>query len=296
MNIIQTYGLTKCYGKVRGVENLELEVKSGEIFGFLGPNGAGKTTTIRLLMDIIRPTRGRAEVFGLDVRTHSLQIRQRLGNLPGDIALYENLRGEEFLAFMSMLHHNHDGKRKKELAERLDIDLSRKINTYSKGMKQKVAIIQAMMNDPELLILDEPTSGLDPLIQHQFYDLLKEEKENGKTVFLSSHILPEVERVCDRIGILRDGLLVAVENVDDLKTRRVRKLELTLKEDVPAERLNISGTKLLYHQDKHAELEVYGHIGDFIPKLSQLPLEDIVFPEATLEDTFMKFYGEEKEE
>ena len=293
MNVIQTYGLTKYYGKVRGVENLDLEVKPGEIFGFLGPNGAGKTTTIRLLLDLIRPTRGRAEIFGLDVRTHSLEIRQRLGNLPGDVSLYENLSGEEFLVLIDKLHHNRGGKRKDELAERLDIDLSRKIRTYSKGMKQKVAIIQALMNDPELLILDEPTSGLDPLVQREFYNLLNEERERGKTVFLSSHILPEVERICDRVGILRDGLLVDVENIDDLKTKRVRKLELTLREEVPEERLKIPGTKLLYYRNQHVELEVYVHIGELIPKLAELPLEDIVFPEATLEDTFMKFYSEE---
>ena len=293
MNVIQTYGLTKYYSKVRGVENLDLEVKPGEIFGFLGPNGAGKTTTIRLLLDLIRPTQGRAEIFGLDVRTHSLEIRQRLGNLPGDVSLYENLSGEEFLALIEKLHHNRSAKRKDELAERLDIDLSRKIRTYSKGMKQKVAIIQALMNDPELLMLDEPTSGLDPLVQREFYNLLKEEKERGKTVFLSSHILPEVERVCDRVGILRDGLLVDVENIDALKTKRVRKLELTLREEVPEERLKIPGTKLLYYRKQHVELEVYVHIGELMPKLAELPLEDIVFPEASLEDTFMKLYSEE---
>jgi ABC-2 type transport system ATP-binding protein len=293
LNIIQTYGLTKYYGKVRGVEDLDLEVKTGEIFGFLGPNGAGKTTTIRLLLDLIRPTQGRAEIFGLDVRTRSLEIRQRLGNLPGDVSLYENLSGEEFLSLIDRLHHNHGGKRKDELAERLDIDLSRKIRTYSKGMKQKVAIIQTLMNDPELLMLDEPTSGLDPLVQREFYNMLKEERDRGKTVFFSSHILPEVERVCDRVGILRDGLLVDIENIEDLKTKRVRKLELTLKEEIPEERLNIPGTKLLYYEKQHVELEVYIHIGELIPKLAELPLDDIVFPEATLEDTFMKFYSEE---
>jgi len=293
LNIIQTFGLTKYYGKIRGVENLDLEIKSGEIFGFLGPNGAGKTTTIRILLDLIRPTQGRAEVFSLDVRTHSVDIRQRLGNLPGDVSLYENLSGEEFLDLINRLHHNRSGKRKNELAERLDMDLSRKIRTYSKGMKQKVAIIQAMMNDPELLILDEPTSGLDPLVQREFYNLLKEEKEQGKTVFLSSHILPEVERVCDRVGILRDGLLVDIEAIEDLKTKRVRKLELILKEEVPEDRLNIPGTKLIHYEKQRVELEVYVHVGELIPKLAELPLDDMVFPEPTLEDTFMKFYGQE---
>ena len=293
MNIIRTFGLTKYYGRVRGVENLDLEIKSGEIFGFLGPNGAGKTTTIRILLDLIRPTQGRAEVFGLDVKTHSVEIRKRLGNLPGDVSLYENLSGDEFLDLINRLHRNHSGKRKKELAERLDMDLSRKIRTYSKGMKQKVAIIQSMMNDPELLILDEPTSGLDPLVQREFYDLLNEEKEQGKTVFLSSHILPEVERVCDRVGILRDGLLVDIETIEDLKTKRVRKLELMLKEEVQEDRLNMPGTKLLRYEKKRVELEVYVPVGELIPRLAELPLEDMVFPEPTLEDTFMKFYGEE---
>jgi len=293
LNIIQTFGLTKYYGTVRGIEDLDLEVKPGEIFGFLGPNGAGKTTTIRILLDLIRPTQGRAEVFGMDVRTHSVEIRKRLGNLPGDVALYENLSGEDFLALINRLHHNHSGKRKDELARRLDIDLSRKIRTYSKGMKQKVAIIQTMMNDPELLILDEPTSGLDPLVQREFYDMLKEERERGKTVFFSSHILPEVERVCDRVGILRDGLLVDIETIEDLKTKRVRKLELILNEEVPEDRLNIPGTKLLRYEKQHAELEVYVHVGELIPRLAELPLDDMIFPEPTLEDTFMKFYSEE---
>lgn len=296
LNIIRTYGLTKYYGEVRGVENLDLEISSGEIFGFLGPNGAGKTTTIRILLDLLRPTQGRAEIFGMDVRTHSLEIRQRLGNLPGDVALYENLTGDEFLAFIGRLHHNHNGKRKAELAERLEIDLSRQIRTYSKGMKQKVAIIQALMNDPELLILDEPTSGLDPLMQREFYDLLKEEKERGKTVFLSSHILPEVERVCDRAGILRDGLLVDIENIEDLKTKRVRRMELTFKENVTEERLTIPGTRLLNYSDRRAEMEVFVHIGELIPKLAELPLDDIVLPEPDLEDTFMRFYREESPE
>jgi ABC-2 type transport system ATP-binding protein len=293
LNVIQTYGLTKYYGKVVGVENLNLEVRPGEIFGFLGPNGAGKTTTIRLLMDLLRPTKGRAEIFGLDIGTHSLEIRRRLGNLPGEVALYENLSGVEFLQLMASLHGNANSRRRDELAQRLDIDLSRKIHTYSRGMKQKVAIIQALMHDPELLVLDEPTSGLDPLIQREFYDLLNEEKQKGKTVFLSSHILPEVERVCDRVGLLRRGLLVAVENIEDLKTRRVRKIQLTLREKVPEESLRIPGTSLSHYRDCQAELTVYGHIGELVPRLADLPLEDIVFPEATLEDTFMRFYDED---
>lgn len=296
MDVIHTSELTKYYGKVRGIDNLNLKIIKGEIFGFLGPNGAGKTTTIRILVDLIRPTRGSAGIFGLDVQKHSVEIRRRIGNLPGDVALYEHLTGDEFLNLMSSLHENHSGKRKQTLAKRLDLDLSRRIKTYSKGMKQKVAIIQAMMNDPELLILDEPTSGLDPLVQREFYDLLKREQSRGKTIFFSSHILPEVERVCDRVGLLRKGVLVDVESIDNLKSKRVRKLELTLKEEVSQERLQIPGIEISRIDGKHIEILVHGHIGDLIPKLAELPLDDVVFPEATLEDTFMKFYSEGKTE
>ena len=197
---------------------------------------------------------------------------------------------------MSSLHGNHSEKWKRALAKRLDLDLSRRIKTYSKGMKQKVAIIQAMMNDPELLILDEPTSGLDPLVQREFYDLLKHEQGRGKTIFFSSHILPEVERVCDRVGLLRKGMLVDIESIDNLKSKRVRKLELTLKEDVPQERLQIPGVEISRIDGRHIEVFVHGHIGDLMPKLAVLPLEDVIFPEATLEDTFMKFYSGGKAE
>jgi ABC-2 type transport system ATP-binding protein len=296
LHIIHTSGLTKYYGKVRGIEKLDLNIVKGEIFGFLGPNGAGKTTTIRILIDLIRPTRGSARIFGLDVQKHSVEIRKRIGNLPGDVALYEHLTGDDFLNLMSSLHGNHSEKRKQTLAKRLDLDLSRRIKTYSKGMKQKVAIIQAMMNDPELLILDEPTSGLDPLVQREFYDLLKREQSRGKTIFFSSHILPEVERVCDRVGLLRDGVLVDVESIDNLKSKRVRKLELTLKEEVSQERLQIPDVEISRVDGRHIEVLVHGHIGDLIPKLAALPLEDVIFPEATLEDTFMKFYSEGKTE
>jgi ABC-2 type transport system ATP-binding protein len=295
-SIIQTSKLTKFYGKVRGIENLDLEIHSGEIFGFLGPNGAGKTTTIRILIDLIRPTRGRARIFGLDVQQHSVEIRKRIGNLPGDVALYEHLTGDEFLNLMGNLHNNHSAKRKRMLAKRLDLDLSRRIKTYSKGMKQKVAIIQALMNDPELLILDEPTSGLDPLVQREFYDLLKREQNHGKTIFFSSHILPEVERVCDRVGLLRKGVLVDVESIDNLKSKRVRKLELVLKEEMTPEGLQLPGVEITRMKGKHVEFIVHGHIGELIPRLASLPLEDVIFPEATLEDTFMKFYSEGKKQ
>ena len=292
--IIQTQGLTKYYGKIRGIQDLDLEIVKGEIFGFLGPNGAGKTTTIRLLLDLIQPTRGQAEVFGLDSHRNSLEIRRRVGYIPGDVVLYDGMTGSEYLALMGSFHKGHNGRRLKELQERLELDLSRQTRAYSKGMKQKLAIIQAFMNDPELLILDEPTLGLDPLMQHLFYDLLLNEKKRGKTVFLSSHIIPEVERVCDRVGIVRNGHLAAVEQVADLKLKKVRRMELHLSRELPPEEIRLEGVEILGIKGKQIELRVSGNIPRLLEQLCQLPIEDMAFPEASLEDTFMEFYGEEQ--
>ncbi len=294
MAIIKTSGLTKYYGKICGIKSLDLEVDKGEIFGFLGPNGAGKTTTIRLLLDLIRPTRGQAEVFGLDTHRNSLEIRQCLGYVPGDVVLYDGMTGGEFLALMGSFHQGHDGRRLKELQERLELDLSRQTRAYSKGMKQKLAIIQAFMNDPKLLILDEPTLGLDPLMQRQFYDLLLEEKSRGKTIFLSSHILPEVERVCDRVGIVRGGHLVDIELVADLKRKKIRRMHLIFSREMAQDELKLKGVDIISIKGKQVELKVHGEIPSLLKQLCQLPIEDMSFPEASLEDTFMEFYEEEQ--
>lgn len=290
--VIATEKLTKFYGKSRGVVELDLEVNAGEIFGFLGPNGSGKTSTIRLLLDLIHPTSGRAEVFGLDSRRHSLEIRSRLGYIPGDVVLYDGMTGSEFLRLMGSFHKANDGHRLKELQERLELDISRQTRTYSKGMKQKLAIIQAFMNDPELLVLDEPTLGLDPLMQREFYDLLLSEKARGKTIFLSSHILPEIERVCDRVGMVRDGRLVSVERVSELKHKKVRRMELFLNRELSPKELKLDGVEILSIKGRHIELKVSGNIRKLLKQLSELPIEDMAFPDATLEDTFMEFYGE----
>ena len=294
MAIIKTYGLTKYYGKICGIKSLDLEVDKGEIFGFLGPNGSGKTTTIRLLLGLIRPTRGQAEVFGLDTHRNSLEIRRCLGYVPGDVVLYDGMTGGEFLALMGSFHQGHDGRRLKELQERLELDLSRQTRAYSKGMKQKLAIIQAFMNDPKLLILDEPTLGLDPLMQRQFYDLLLEEKSRGKTIFLSSHILPEVERVCDRVGIVRGGHLVDIELVADLKRKKIRRMHLIFSREMAQDELKLKGVDIISIKGKQVELKVHGEIPSLLKQLCQLPIEDMSFPEASLEDTFMEFYEEEQ--
>ena len=268
----------------------------GEIFGFLGPNGAGKTTTIRLLLNLIHPTRGRAEVFGLDSQHNSLEIRRRLGYLPGDVVLYDGMTGNEYLHLMGSFHRGNNSRRLGEIVELLELDLSRQTRAYSKGMKQKLAIIQAFMNDPELLVLDEPTLGLDPLVQHKFYDLLISEKANGKTIFLSSHILPEVERVCDRVGIVRDGQLVSIERVADLKFKKVRRMELSLNREISPEELKMEGIEIIEAKGTQIQLKVTSaNIQKVLAHLSKLPIEDLAFPEATLEDTFMEFYGEDRQ-
>jgi ABC-2 type transport system ATP-binding protein len=292
MNVIEISGLTKHYGKARGIVDLNLSVPPGEIFGFLGPNGAGKTTTIRLLLDLLHPERGRASLFGLDSHGYSLEIRRRLGYIPGDVVLYDDMTGREYLSLMSGFR-NGAAPRLKELQERLGLDLKKKTRAYSKGMKQKLAIIQAFMHDPELLILDEPTLGLDPLVQREFYELLLGEKARGKTVFLSSHILPEVERVCDRVGIVRSGELVDVETVSGLKRKKIRRMHVTLTEELPVSEIHIEGAEVVRVNGKELELRVKGETLPLLRALCGLPIEDMSFPEASLEDTFMQFYGEQ---
>ncbi len=231
---ILTERLTKSYGRShsRGVVALDLEVRTGEVFGFLGPNGAGKTTTIRVLLDLIRPTSGRALVLGRDSHRETLAIQARSGYLPGELSLYPNLTGHETLRYLANLRGGVDWDYVAALTERLDCDLARKVADLSTGNRRKIGLIQAFMHRPELLILDEPTSGLDPLVQHEFYHLLDEARDAGQTVFLSSHVLPEVQRVCDRVAFVREGELVAVEDVAELTGKAVREIEVVFADPV----------------------------------------------------------------
>ena len=290
--VIHIGGLTKFYGKQRGIVEVNLDVRPGEVFGYLGPNGAGKTTTIRTLLDFIRPTRGRAAIFGLDTRQHSRAIRQHTGYLPGELALYGNLTGAEMLQYAASLRSGVEWQYVEELAARLECDLSRPIRSLSHGNKQKLGLIQAFMHKPELLILDEPTTGLDPLMQQEFYRLIAEARVAGRTVFLSSHILPEVERVCDRVGIIREGRVIAVETVEALKARALRRLEIHFAAPVPQEVFaGVPGVRDLTVEDSVLRCTVAGSLDALIKAAARFEVINVISHEPTLEEVFLACYG-----
>lgn len=294
MAVIQTKNLTKYYGKARGIIELDLSVNEGEVFGFLGPNGAGKTTTIRALMGYLRATSGSAEIFGMDSFKDALAIRQRLGNLPGELALYPKLTGKQMIQYLAHLRGGVDWAYVEELAERLDMDMSRKIQQLSHGNKQKLGLIQALMSKPDLLVLDEPTTGLDPLIQQTFYELIDEAKANGQTVFLSSHILPEVERVCDRVGIIREGKLITVESVADLKAKAISRLEFTFADEISAKAFEkVEGVKDVQVTDSRVLFTVEGALDAVVKAAAQYTVVNIRSEEPHLEEIFLAFYGRE---
>jgi beta-exotoxin I transport system ATP-binding protein len=290
--IIHTERLTKRYGAARGVVDLDLDVLGGEVFGFLGPNGAGKTTTIRILLDFIRATSGRALLFGLDSRRDSRAIRRRIGYLPGELTLYESLRGAELLTFLANLRGLPSIETGRRIAARLDCDLTRPIKALSHGNRQKLGLVQALMGGPELSILDEPTLGLDPLVQAVFFELVDELRAEGRTLFVSSHNLPEIQRICDRVGIIRQGRLLAIESVADLKRRAFRRLELRFSEPVTAERFEgVPGVRDLVVDGRRLACIVEGSVDPVLRAALELRVEDVISHEPSLEEVFLTFYG-----
>ncbi|XSG74517.1 ATP-binding cassette domain-containing protein [Herpetosiphon llansteffanensis] len=289
--VVQTTNLSKTYGKNRGIDNLNLQVLQGEVFGYLGPNGAGKTTTIRTILDFIRPTSGSAQIFGLDSQRDSLAIHQKISYLPGELVMYEKMTGREMLDYFAQLRGNVSQQAIKQLAERLELDLKRPIRMLSKGNKQKVGLVQAFMGQPELLILDEPTSGLDPLVQQTFYQLVLEAKNAGRTVFLSSHVMSEVEHICDRVGIIRAGKLLAIDTVKALKARARRTLDLYFAQPVePAAFAHIANIDDLQVLGNHVHCAVTGSIDQLIKTAAQFELRDLVSQATDLEDIFLAYY------
>jgi ABC-2 type transport system ATP-binding protein len=295
--IIEIEKLTKSYGEHRGIVDVDLQVDEGEIFGFLGPNGAGKTTTIRTVLDLIRPTSGRAMVFGIDSTADPVAIHKRVGYIPGEFTLYDRLTGRQTIEYFANLRGGVDRAYQASLIERFDVDDSRKFKEYSKGNKQKVGLVIALQHRPELLILDEPTSGLDPLVQQSFYELVREASAEGRTVFLSSHILSEVERTCDRVAIIRDGRLVKVDSVEGLRDLAHHQVELRFVDGVPVAAFEgLPGVSEAVVEDHTLRMRVSGAITPVVRAAAQYELLDFVSREPTLEETFLAQYGQEAEE
>ena len=291
--VIHTERLTKRYGPHRGITEVDLDVFEGEIFGFLGPNGAGKTTTMRVLLDLIRPTSGRAEVFGIESTVDPVAIHRRLGYLPGEFDLYDRLTGADNIAYFGNLRGGVDPGDVTELIDRLDLDPSRRFREYSKGNKQKVGLIVALQHRPDLLILDEPTAGLDPLVQQTFFEIVREARREGRTIFLSSHIIDEVDRTCDRVAIIREGRIVQVDTIDAIRRLAFHHVELTFAGPVaPGTFAAIPGVSDVEVAGSTIRMRVAGPIGGVLGAAAPHGIVDVVSREPNLEDVFLAQYGQ----
>lgn len=289
MQAIQVQGLTRLYRNGRGVRDVNLDIRQGEVFGFLGPNGAGKTTLIRTMLGFMHPQAGKVQMLGIDAVGQSRKVRARVGYLPSDPALYDFLTGQQNIDFALSVRGVKDRSRVKSLADRLDIDLKRRLKTLSRGNKQKVAIVATLAHDPDLLILDEPTSGLDPLVQEIFNQVIREEQSRGKTVFMSSHVLSEVETLCDRVGVIRDGKIVTVDQVDNLKKQRVKYVTAEFRDAAP-DLAKVTGVKDLQIEGKKARFTFSGGIDPLIGELARRSLVDLTVADPPLEEIFRAFY------
>ena len=290
---IETHKLTKWYGpKARGIIDVDLVVETGQIFGFLGPNGAGKSTTIRLLLDLIRPTSGTATVLDLDIHRDRLAIDRRVSYVPGELSLYSDLTGGQMLTYLGNIQGGVDAAYRDKLIERLELDPSKRIKRLSRGNKQKVGLVAAFMFRPELIILDEPTSGLDPFVQLEFEHLCEEARSEGRTVFISSHQLPEVEHLCDRVGIIREGRLLAVESITALKERALRRLEIEFGGKVdPAAFANLPGVRDVSVKDGALSCTVMGSVDALVKAAARFEVRNLRSIETSLEEIFLAYYG-----
>jgi ABC-2 type transport system ATP-binding protein len=291
--------LSKHYGKERGISNLNLEVYAAETFGFLGLNGAGKTTTIRSILNLIKPSSGSAEILGLDAIADSIEIRKNIGYLPGELELFNEMTGKDFLAFMANLRGGVDWSYVEELISNLSAQVTKPIKSLSHGNKQKLGLIQAFMHEPDVLIFDEPTNGLDPLVQEEFHKILKTFKKNNKTIFLSSHVMSEVEEICDRVGIIREGKLIAIEKVEDLKAKKLQSIEIHFTSKVPEGIFeNLTNVSHIEIKDNIAKVKVSGtnNIDSFIKTIANYEVTKIIAPEPNLEEIFLSYFKGDEDE
>ena len=290
--IIQVSHLTKYYGKSLGIEDINLEIHKGEIFGFLGPNGAGKSTMIRLMLNLLRPSLGSVKIFNKNVQKHYDKIFNNIGNVPGELRLYEELTGYNFLNSMNKFS-TQEPRWQKELMNAFHLnttDLNKKIKHYSHGMKQKLGIIQALQDDPQLIIMDEPSEGLDPINKNVLYEYLQKFNAMGKTIFFSSHYLAEVEKICDRVGLVKNGKLITSETISSLKEKMIRRLEVTFAHAFLVDDFDLQNT-IIIEQDPHRlVLNVSGNINLLLKQIAKYEVKNLIFPEPSLEDTFMTFY------
>ena len=288
---IRTEGLSKYYGPLHALSDLSMEVIPGEVFGFLGPNGAGKTTTIRLLLGLIHPSAGSAEIFGLDCRRSSVEVHRKISYVPGEAGLWPSLTGEETLHLLGRVHGQVDEDYRNELVKRFNLDVTRKVRTYSRGNRQKVILISALMTRPELMILDEPTTGLDPIMEQEFRHCVDEARERGQTVFLSSHILSEVEALCDRVGILREGRLIEIGTLDEMRHLSALTIEATFAGEVP-DLSKIPGVGSIRRDGRSVSFQFTGLLKPLLEMLAASEVTELVSREPSLEELFISLYGD----
>lgn len=293
MNVIEINNLTKNYGKARGISDISFHVEEGEIFGFIGPNGAGKSTTIRTLLSLIYPTSGSAKIFGKDCVKYAPEIKKDIGYLPAEVFYYDNMRVIDLLKYSASFYKKDCLKRIKELADMMDLDLNRKIDDLSLGNKKKVGIVQGLLHEPKLIILDEPTSGLDPLMQQKFFELLKEENKKGATILFSSHILSEVQRLCDRVAIIKEGKIVQVEKISTLKENTYKKFKMETTGEVDGSLFNIDGVNDLEAKDRMVSFLYRGNLNVIMRKIAEMDIANLWVTEPDLEEIFMHYYEKE---
>lgn len=292
MSVIEIKNLTKNYGKSRGIVDVNLNVEQGEIFGFIGPNGAGKSTTIRTLLGLIYPGEGSATIFGKSCIEHP-EVRKEVGYLPSEVFYYDNMKVIDLLKYSSSFYKKDCTQRIHELAEIMNLDLKKKIDDLSFGNKKKVGIVQGLLHEPKLIILDEPTSGLDPLMQQKFFELIEEENKKGATVFFSSHILSEVQRMCSRVAFIKEGRIIKVEKMSTLKENNYKRISVEAKSDIPKEYFNISGVNSLQVKSNSAKFIFKGDVNLIMKKIAEMELHNISIEEPDLEEIFMHYYEKE---
>ncbi|MFS0862883.1 ATP-binding cassette domain-containing protein [Fredinandcohnia sp. 179-A 10B2 NHS] len=293
MNVTEINNLTKMYGKARGIEDISFHVEEGEIFGFIGPNGAGKSTTIRTLLSLIYPTSGSAKIFGKDTIEFSAEIKKEIGYLPSEVFYYDNMKVKDLLKYSASFYKKDCSKRIKELAEIMELDVNRKIEDLSLGNKKKVGIVQGLLHEPKLIILDEPTSGLDPLMQQRFFELLEEENKKGATILFSSHILSEVQRLCDRVAIIKDGKIVTVEKISTLKENNFKRFTIETASSIDNNYFSIPGVNDLEISDKKVSFLFKGNLNTVMAKISGIEITNLSVDEPDLEEIFMHYYERE---